>query len=191
MAPKLVLFNGPRHSGKDTAAAKCVERFNALHFKMSGPIKAAIKATFSLTDENVEYLESIKTEPCDLLFGKSYVDVQITFSEKWGKKQFGEQFFGNLAVRHVRQLLAGDQRPSPLVVCSDSGFSHEAKSLLNTIFDVEDVLLIRLHRPDKSFDGDSRGYIKLDDVATIEVCNDGNIDLFHKRIVDVVSVFAE
>lgn len=183
---KLILFNGPRHSGKDTAAIRCVETFDAFHFKMSGPIKAAIGAAFQLSYDDVQYLESIKTEPCELFFGKSYVDMQISFSEDWLKSIFDKYVFGRLALRHVRSMIA-DHPEQGLYVCSDSGFAEEALPLID-LFGAKNVLLVRIFRDGKTFDGDSRSYIYLKNVPTITVTN-SNIDTYQTTIDDVVASF--
>jgi len=183
---KLVLFNGPRHSGKDTAALRCVETFDAYHFKMSGPIKAAIRAAFELHDDEVEYLESIKTFDSSLLFGNSYVNTQISFSEDWAKQFFGTEVFGWLAERHIRKAI--EKYPDQgLFVCSDSGFDHEALPLVE-LFGKKNVLLVRIHRDGKTFDGDSRSYIHLKGVHAITVTNT-TINSYSIAIDDVVASF--
>lgn len=183
---KLVLFNGPRHSGKDTAALRCIETFDAYHFKMSGPIKAAIKAAFELHDEEVNYLESIKTTNTAVLFGKSYVDSQISFSEDWAKQFFGEEIFGWLATRHVRNAFKRHPEQA-LFVCSDSGFECEALPLLD-VFGKQNVLLVRLQRDGKTFEGDSRSYIHLDGVPTVTISNT-SIEAYQQAVDDVVASF--
>ena len=183
---KLILFNGPRHSGKDTAALRCVETFDAFHFKMSGPIKAALRAMFDLHEDEVNYLESIKTVNSSLLFDTSYVDAQISFSEDWAKSFFGTQVFGLLAARCIRNAFR--RYPAQAVfVCSDSGFAHEALPLVD-IFGPANILLVRVFRDGKTFEGDSRSYIHLNNVASISVTN-RTIDSYRQEIDDVVATF--
>jgi hypothetical protein len=182
---KLILFNGPRHSGKDEAANYCAEVFGASRFKMSGPIKAAIKAMFSLSDEDVELLETIKTQPSPLLFGRSYVEVQISFSEEWAKQLWSKDIFGKIAARAVNQWqrYAGS---GSLYVCSDSGFTEEAKELVYQVLGPDNVLLVQLERTGKSFAGDSRSYIELHGVKTIRVQNTGTLEDYHAKIANEV-----
>lgn len=184
MKTKLVLLNGAPRSGKDTGADYLVKAHGAVAFKFSGPIKAAIKAAFDLSDEQVAYLESVKGEPDDLLFGHSYRDVQISFSENWMKVLFGDKVFGHLAARKTGNLCAS------LLVCSDSGFASEAGPVLDTI-GRENTLLIRVHRPGKTFAGDSRSFIELDGVKTIDIDNDGTLPGYYSRLHLVVSFFLE
>lgn len=178
---KLILLNGPRHSGKDTGADYLVEAKGAFPFKFSGGIKRAIKAAFNLRERDVEYLESIKTEPTPLLFGKSYVQVQISFSEDWAKPFFGEDFFGYLATREIlAQPVSGGKTPS-LYVSSDSGFACEAWPVIR-LFGEENVLLVQLFRDGKTFNGDSRDYIELDGITRVSLTNNGSIEDYHRNL---------
>jgi hypothetical protein len=175
---RVILFNGPRHSGKDTAALYCQKALGASHFKQSKPLKAALKAFYSLTDAEVEHLESIKTQPSDLLFGKSYVEAQISLSEDWAKRfHADEAIFGKLAARRLRN------RPflSRLVVCSDSGFAPEALPIIDQ-FCADNVLLVRVHREGKTYAGDSRGYISLPGIVSVDIENNGTIEEYHAHI---------
>lgn len=184
MAPKLVLFNGPRHSGKDTAALHIAEVLNAYHFKFSAPIKAAIKTAFNLSSQDVDYLESIKTQPTPILFGKSYVQAQISFSEEWAKPSFGQDIFGRWAVNAIKNVQAESGNSKyDLFVSSDSGFACEAWPVINNLFGVENTLLVRVYRQGKTFNGDSRSYIELPGVETVEIENNGSIDEYHKQVI--------
>jgi hypothetical protein len=182
---RLILFNGPRHSGKDEAANYCAKEFGATRFKMSGPIKAAVKALFALTDEDVALLETIKTEPSPLLFGLSYVQAQISISEDWAKKVWGKDVFGRMASVAVQrwERYAGKGN---LYVCSDSGFSEEAASLVYDVILPGNTLLVQLVRPGKSFAGDSRDYIQLEGVETVVIANDADLDLYHQTLERVI-----
>lgn len=185
MSKQLILFNGPRHSGKDTAANHVWRAFpNVRLFKMSRPLKDGIKAFFNLTHEQVAYLESKKTQPDDLLFGQSYVDTQISLSEHWAKEFFGITVFGKLAAREI--VSAGSQ----LFVCSDSGFDYEAEPLVRMI-GKENTLLVRLHRPGKTFEGDSRSYIDLPGVMTLDLQNGGEVFKFQQQVQQVVQAWLD
>lgn len=184
MIPKLILFNGPRHSGKDTASLYCEAAFKAHHFKMSGPIKAAIKAMFDFHDQEVEYLESIKVNPTFLLFEKSYVETQISFSEDWAKQLFGRYVFGDLAARHLRNALR-ENPAQQLYVCSDSGFETEALPVVD-LFGRDNTLLVRICREGKTFAGDSRSYIELDGVQTLTLLNNGTTEQYHEAVYQLV-----
>ena len=180
---QLILFNGPPRSGKDTAADFVWHRYrNVRRFKLSQPLKDGIKAFFNLTDAQVQHLEKNKSIPDPLLFNQSYRDVQISMSEHWAKDRFGMRVFGNLAQREV---IAS---PSSLFVCSDSGFAYEAEPLLK-LFGLQNVLLVRLHRDSTSYEGDSRSYIELPGVFTVNLINPGTRDEYHSALESVVSAW--
>lgn len=183
---KLVLFSGPRHSGKDTAANRCRESFGAHLFKMSAPNKAAIRAIFELEDVDVDYLESVKTLNDDVLFGTSYVRAQISFSEDWMKPFLGVDIFGRLAARRLRKVI--DASPTQgLFCCSDSGFVEEAFPVME-LFGKKNTLLVKLAREGKTFEGDSRSYIDLPGVATCWLQNDDK-DSYLQAVDDLVGSF--
>jgi hypothetical protein len=184
MAPKLILWNGPRKSGKDTASLYCEAAFKAHHFKMSGPIKAAIKAMFGFHDQEVEYLESIKVDSTFLLFGRSYVETQISFSETWAKPLFGKHVFGDMAARHLRAAMREDPTQQ-LYVCSDSGFAAEALPVID-LFGKQNTLLVKIHREGKTFAGDSRSYIELEGVQTLTLLNNGTTEQYYEVVHQLV-----
>ena len=185
MNRKLILFNGPRHSGKDAASLHVASAWNAYHFKFSAPIKAAIKAAFDLSDEEVLYLETIKTTPTPILLGKSYVEVQISFSENWAKLFFGQDVFGQITERKLTYV--ANETDTQLFVCSDSGFAVEAWPIINTIFGKENTLLVRISREGKDFAGDSRSYIDLPGVDAIQVKNNGTLPAYYGAIDDLIN----
>lgn len=186
-ARRLILFNGPARSGKDTAADHLVQSKGAYAFKFSGPIKAAIKATFDLHPDEVDYVESIKDEPTVIFEGLSYRNAQISFSEGWLKPTFGQEVFGRLAARRLRNNMTQDpvQR---LYVCSDSGFASEVEPLLE-VFKPENVLLVCIYRDGKTFEGDSRSYIKLPGVTTISLTNNGTVDQYYDAVDHIATTW--
>jgi hypothetical protein len=183
MQRKLILVNGPPRSGKDTAADYLAQDPGWYPFKFSAPIKAAIRAAFELHDDEVAYAESIKSESTALFYGHSYRNTQISFSEDWAKPSFGATIFGLLAARHLRN--AFKQHPDKVgFVCSDSGFAEEALPVIE-VFGKQNTLLLKVSRANTSFQGDSRSYIELDGVTTIEIANNGSIDQYQTKIKDL------
>jgi hypothetical protein len=180
MTRKLILFNGPPRSGKDTAADRLAHSFGAYSFKFSAPIKAAIRAAFGLCDDEVEYAESIKSESTALFHGNSYRETQISFSERWMKPTFGIDVFGHLAARHLRSVIAKDPGKS-LYVCSDSGFAEEAEPVVE-IFGPGNVLLVHVHRDGCDFAGDSRSFINLGGVYSSSLTNNATLEEYHQAV---------
>jgi hypothetical protein len=184
---KLILFSGPPRCGKDTAAEYLEIKFDAYCFKFSAPIKAAIRAAFDLYPDEIAYAESIKSEPTALFHGHSYRATQISFSEDWAKPFFGQDIFGQLAAKHLRNVITED--PSRILFCcSDSGFQVEAWPVID-IFGPENVLLVRVEREGTSFEGDSRSYIDLPGINTISLKNNDTLEEYYQAIDRLVASF--
>ena len=184
---KLILFNGPPRSGKDTAAEYVWAKLdNAMLFKLSAPIKSAIKSMFDLTDAEVLHLEANKGTSDPLLFDRSYRNVQISFSEQWAKEQFGTQVFGKLAARKLMKAR------SQVFICSDSGFDYEAAPLINHV-GTANTLLVRIHRPGYDFTGDSRSYITFArrDLVELDLLNNTTKADFYERLDKVIGAWME
>lgn len=182
-AKKLILFNGPPRSGKDTAAAHVWTKYiHAMHFKMSQPLKDSVKAFFNLSAADAQVAERNKDLPLDMFFGNTYRDVQISLSEHWGKEQFGIRVFGHLAVRNIRRS------PSTLFVCSDTGFVDEIVPLIE-FFGGENILLVKLHRQGCNFSNDSRSYINIPNVRTLQLYNNDNIANLYEQLDAVIDAW--
>lgn len=161
----IVLLNGPPRSGKDTLAMGLASRLNYRHMKFATPLKNAIPAIFNLEPVVWQGLMTNAKEIRSPLFGgMSPREALIWLSEDAIKPKFGDDFFGK---RLVNQIL---DENLPRTVISDSGFYPEAAVVVRA-FSPEALTLIRLHREDCSFKGDSRGYIDLPGVQTFDVHN--------------------
>jgi hypothetical protein len=174
--PKLILLNGPPRSGKDECAKHLFKLPLTKHragmfphwFRMSQPIKDAVKVMWDMTSEEVALLEKHKEKEQKGFAGKSYRQVQISLSEDWMKQQFGPRIFGELALRRIKKSIA------EVFVCSDCGFPEEVVPLFE-MFSKDDILLVKLHRPGYTFAGDSRSYIRIPGVREVHVQNDSTL----------------
>lgn len=173
--PFLILLNGPPGSGKDYAADIIAEApdLTVSKYKFSEPLKEAACAILEISRVELEAGKN-KVDP---LFGVTLRQIQIDISEKWMKPCYGKDIFGRIALSRMSEEIQwndeNEEDQPDCFVISDSGFDTEAKVLLQ-LFGSENVLLIRLSREGKTFFGDSRSYIELDDVRTIDIYNDGN-----------------
>lgn len=196
MTQRIILFNGPPCSGKDTAARACLEAedLNSYHRvfdRISMPIKRAFAATTrSNIDKwgNVEYYEVTKEDPIPWLGnGVSYRQWQIDFSEKFMKPLYGDNIFGSLFM-----IGAARQHKDAVIFVPDCGFDIEYKSLAQAL-GPENVLVVKIYRPGMDFKGDSRTYLKVgsfgdkrDTEHVIHTNNAGTEDEFKRKIVSRV-----
>jgi hypothetical protein len=161
MTQKVILFNGPPSSGKDTAARICfTERCGAAYKvfdRMSMPIKRAFAATIAAPIDrwgNVEPHERAKDEVMKG-FGVSYRQWQIDFSERFMKPLYGEDIFGKLFINRQKQ-----QHPDSVILVPDCSFDIEFTTL-EAHFGRGNVFVIKLYREDCDYRIDSRGYLSV------------------------------
>jgi hypothetical protein len=185
---KIVLFNGPPHCGKDTIAhgiKKLIDGEVMVEVaKFAQPLKTVAKHLYC--DGNQELFDKMdlpenKGVPNDLFFGKTCREVQIAISEQYAKPVHGEKVFGKILAQHIKFS------PNELFLVSDSGFRQEAEVLVEE-FGAENVLLVRIKRKGTTYDGDSRGYINLEDlgVVSLEVENNSDVNGTIQGILNIM-----
>lgn len=154
---KIVVFNGPPRSGKDTAARALFEtkefsnRFRTFD-RMSMPIKRAFAGAVGASIDkwgNVAPYESMKDEVIGM-FGVSYRQWQIDFSERFMKPLYGEDIFARMFVARTRLIPT-----EAIILVPDCGFDIELKVLVE-VFGPPNVILWRIHNTSATYAGDSR-----------------------------------
>lgn len=173
---KIVLINGPARSGKDSLATAILRDaqemgVTASIIKFAGNLKEMTHRAFNLPERH-DSQEGVKDQPNGLLLGKTPRQVYIAVSEMLMKPLFGQGVFGRMLVEEIAVLETiaredGDD-PTDLYLVSDSGFLPEAQVVVDR-FGVENVILVRLTRAGYDFTGDSRGYITLPGVRTLDM----------------------
>lgn len=195
---KILFFNGPPRCGKDTSAIRTMNTFSksnpgsAAYYpqfevrfdRFAMPIKRAFAGmTASDIDRfgNVEPYESTKGDVIPWL-GVSYRQWQIDFSEGF-LKQYGKDIFARLFIQRNEDSWAR------AIVVPDSGFAEEVGPIVEK-WGMDNVLLVRIHRPGFDFTGDSRSYLPNGIVdRTVDVYNDGTVEEFNEKIDGVVGSF--
>ena len=106
----IIMLNGAPRSGKDTAAFAIINRVKAPGAwrweRFSFPLKEAAHSLFGhpVNQYGIGRLEGIKETPLKEL-GVSYRQFQIDMSEKFMKKEYGDDVFGRAeADGHRSQL---------------------------------------------------------------------------------------
>lgn len=185
MKKRIILFNGPPRSGKDTAADCIYSNNPMIHwFRLSAPLKAMVLALFGYDSTVMQFIEAHKDERLSQLEGFIYRELQIWLSEDCIKPKFGPDIFGKIAAHRV------DRAYSLLHMCSDAGFAEEVVPLVNLV-GADNVLIVQIHRDGCNFDNDSRSYITVPGVRTIKLMNEGKLVDYQYAVKAVVNAWLD
>lgn len=184
---QIIFLNGPRKSGKDTAAKFIMQEFalDARQAKFAQPLKLAAAAMFNVNQGEFRKFEAIgsnyKTEPLAKLFGMSWVDILIWMSEGCMKEKFGKDVFGLLMLSYLMQPTM-----TKMTVISDCGFADELTPVVQ-FYGAKNCHLFRIYRDGCSFDGDSRQYVFEDHlpsgVNVVDIYNNYDLQMFRVQVL--------
>lgn len=186
MPIKVVLLNGPSGSGKTTlgrGVAELMGAKNATAFGFADDLKRAVHCVHGLFDTPFDQFENCKNTPMEEFYGKTPRQAYIDFSESYMKLMYGKDIFARMCARKIDNLYdklnwGADSimEVDHFFIMTDCGFDSEAEHLIR-YFGKDNIFLIRLARPGRTFVGDSRNYIFTKDCASIWFQNDGdNLD---------------
>lgn len=188
---KVIIFNGPRMSGKDEFGNRLKQHFyrkkgkvsiNLHHRMMKSSLNELVTTIYgvSLTDWWLRVDDrSLKEEPWDKLDGLSTREAQISVSERVMKPALGDDIFG--------KMLARTLDIDKFYYLTDGGFQAELRPVVEK-FGTDNILVIRLHREGFTFEGDSRSYIENEwfpDVKMIDV-KSGQVESTSEEIIKEV-----
>lgn len=163
LAGKVVVFNGPPRSGKDTLAAfiRGATQAKPMEFKRKLIELALMISGVSPSDWEFWYQQD-KEEPHNDLGGHSCRSFLIMVSEEMIKPHMGGDYFGLAAATELEMYLPGHG-----VVFTDSGFPAELQCVVN-VAGAENVIVVQLMRDGTDFSGDSRAYLSVDDFPSVK-----------------------
>jgi hypothetical protein len=184
---KIILFNAPPRSGKDTAVEGLYKKLTfeydygandyalVWHFKMAEPLKYGVHHLLGL-DKKPEYFEPVKDKPNPLLFGKTPRECYIDCAENYLKPLFGKDVFGHIFVNRLKiQQKLETPRNELVVLCSDVGFVDEVMPVIKYVGE-DNVMMIKLYRDGCDYSKDSRSYVDIPGIHTTEIHNNGTKD---------------
>jgi len=174
---KVVVFNGPPSSGKDSLAEylRGATLVQAMEFKRH-LIEIALMLSGVARDDWEWWYQSDKEKPRPELSGHSCRSFLIMVSEDMVKPNMGRDYFGRAAVRYLKENEVG--LDSCGFCFTDSGFAEELQCVVAHV-GAENVIVIQLHRQGTSFEGDSRDYLDRNafpDVMFLQHQNDQPIE---------------
>lgn len=187
--PHFLFLNGPPGSGKSTLAKMiCEAEPSAWRESFAEPIRQMVLSVFfpecdpfappiDLRAQEVKNswlidLANIRDSICRAEDAPSAITIRgvmIEFSEQFMKPRFGSDIFGRLCFKRCIEQTLFYQH----FVIDDSGFEDEAKYIIQKV-GAANCHLVRLHRSGCNFSSDSRGYISLAGVQTLDLQNNGH-----------------
>lgn len=175
---RVIFLNGPPRSGKDTGAKHLARAFGSVRIGFADHLKVATHAAYGLFAFNgapcpALAFEAVKDTPLPEFMGLSPRQAYIAHSERYIKPLHDDAFFGHMLVRRMARF--GGRT---LVAAPDSGFAPEAAPVLDAIGGPDRALLVRVRAEGrgKTYDGDSRSFIELPGVRTVDLRNDAEGD---------------
>ena len=190
---KLLLFNGPPRSGKDTAVQYVLDTFDGVaHLKLAGVLKDATHGLYGLAGVPTDYFEEVKGEPQDELLGLTPRQAYINVAEKLFKPVHGETVFPELLTKQVVE------QNSKVIAISDLGFQCELDYFVEK-FGAENIVLYKIYRTGCTFANDSREYVEVMDhngiarypgLHTITLVND-DLDKYKQDVYLQTKIFVQ
>lgn len=179
--PQFVFINGPAGSGKSTLAELlCAAEPSVWRESFAEPIRAMLWAVWYPDNDPMRPMPNLRDGavkqspmPIEAVAGShdrfyTHRQEMIAFSEEYLKRRYGQRIFGKLLLRRTQEQV---QWYSTFVI-DDSGFAPEVEEVIDAV-GKDNCHLIRLHRSGHDFRGDSRGYITLPEVQTLDLENNG------------------
>lgn len=169
--PKIIFFNGPPSSGKDTFAklvSNELKRMGYLSWIIEFKTKLVDIVTLLYSISYVQwyewYTEEGKNIPRVELDGMSPRETLIYVAETIIKPNLGYDYFGKDAIKRINTKLSSFD----VISISDGGFNEELNTFIKE-YGADNVALVRLFRDGYDFSFDSRQYLNNDSVLNIDI----------------------
>lgn len=180
--PMYIILNGASETGKSTLIAQgLMYRFGlindthpSLYLRVLQDSFANPMKHFIATTLGVKYSELKKNTMMAVLQGYTPREFLIHLSEHYIKERYGDDAYGRWLEHRVLRLI-----PIPdLVIIDDGGFPAE-RAVLGHLAKV-----VRVNRPGKTFEGDSRMHLDLPDFI---LDNNGTVEELEPKLDDLVN----
>lgn len=170
--PLVVLFNGPPRSGKDSACEIIMKHFPEVHYAYFKEVLYRETAKILGLDfnfwakvcQNGDLKDSpmltVSTGETESLMTPR--DILIYLAEKVLKPKYGKAFIAQGTAETIAKLIKSQREQSneeAVIVVPDLGFDYEIDTVREMLPNAH-VISVAIHRPEFTFEGDSRNYVK-------------------------------
>ena len=179
---KLILLNGPSGSGKDEIG-KIIQKLDPSFSvdKFARILKEDVHYIYFGQRLPHDIFENCKEEPF-FRYGNQFISPRqayIMHSEGYIKPLHGKSYYGTQLANYQRLGINN-------LVVTDGGFQEEALEIAK-VFD--QVTLVRLSRPEKTFERDSRSYWKNSlDFYEYKIYNDSTLENLETQVEQLLQV---
>ena len=191
---RVILFNGPPSSGKDTSAflleAAIVKALGrdageVIQAKFAACLKEDVHRYLGLPEQH-NFYEMRKDQRLPQFRGATPREAYINFSEGFGKATFGQTYwierFWERASARIASIVAVKPETPVFFLVSDAGFQVEVDFLLK-VLNPQQICLFGMRRAGKDFSNDSRGPVHLPQSAQYAVENSGTYEDLETKVV--------
>lgn len=183
MQKYVIFLNGPAGSGKDTIGDVLRELLQsqltpsagfskskatpvrARTFKFADPIRAFMQNFLMISNAQLEQGKREGTQVPIPNTSVTYRELMIRFSETFLKPVFGKGVFGVLAGEKIKSWFTETEAVGTelaVAIITDCGFEEEFHACAETIGADALYIGVQITRPEKTFSGDSRSYVKFE-----------------------------
>lgn len=183
MPPSIVAVIGFRRAGKDTVAEHLVRAHGFALLKFAAPLKAAAKALFGFSDDQLEHTKD-QVDPTWGVTPRHIMQVLGTEIVQYQLPKYvpglGRDLFARALLKNVERF-ADDAR----IVVSDMRFSHEYAALRKRF---GNICVVRVVRQVPTIDEDAhaseREHLEINADFVLE--NDESICALHQKVDDIM-----
>jgi hypothetical protein len=169
----IILFNGPKFSGKTTAMSLVMQKLDPMAAEsgkilrsvaVSDELKRRTHELYGMKDLAPSHFESSKDLPLAEFGGRSPRDVYIDMFDNVIRPKLGPTGLGTLLADRLIES-------STDIALIDVGLQSEAEAIVERL-GAANTMIVRIHREGAAFGGsDYRGYIDIPGVASLDIRN--------------------